>query len=104
MSYAVTQRTQEFGIRIALGAERLDVLRMVLLDSLPIIAVGAAFGTAAALAMTRFVSSLLFGITPSDPVAVLTAILVLATVVLTAATVPAFRAARVDPMVVLRYE
>jgi putative ABC transport system permease protein len=103
-SYAVAQRTQEFGIRMALGARRQDILGMVLRDSLLVVAVGAAVGAAAALAVTRFVASLLFGLTAYDPDTVLIAAGVLSAVALAAAFIPAYRAARTDPMVALRYE
>ena len=104
MSYAVTQRTQEIGIRMALGAGRRYVLEMVLRDSILVLAAGVPVGAVGALVMTRFVASLLFGVTALDPAAVLISVGVLAIVALAAAFIPAYRAARTDPMVALRYE
>jgi predicted permease len=103
-SYSVVQRTREIGIRMALGAGRVDVRRLVVRQGLRLVAVGAVLGTAGALALTRVISSLLFGVSPTDPVAFGGVVLLLATVAILASWLPARRAARVDPMVALRAE
>jgi predicted permease len=104
LSYEVARRTREIGIRMALGAEGRDVLQLVVGHGIALAVVGAVAGIAAALALTRLLSSLLFGVKPADP-ATLTAIAVLlAVVALAASYIPARRATRVDPMVALRYE
>jgi predicted permease len=103
-SYSVTRRTNEIGIRIALGAARTDVLWLFLRETLALVAVGGMIGTPIALACAKFVKSLLFGLTPSDPNSVLLALLVLAGVAAAACLLPARRATKVDPMVALRYE
>jgi putative ABC transport system permease protein len=104
MAYAVTQRTQEFGIRMALGASPADVLKQVFLEGGRLAALGLAIGLVAALALTRLMASLLFGVKPSDPVTLGMAAALLAFVALAACYIPARRATRVDPLVALRYE
>jgi predicted permease len=104
MAYAVTQRTQEFGIRMALGASPADVLKQVVLDGGRLAALGLALGLIAALALTRLMASLLYGVNPSDPVSLGVAAALLAVVALAACYIPARRATRVDPLVALRYE
>jgi len=104
MAYAVTERTQEFGIRMALGASAADVLREVLLEGGRLTGLGLAFGVAAALALTRLMSSLLFQVNPTDPAILALAGAILAGVALTACYIPARRATRVDPLVALRDE
>lgn len=103
-AYWVTQRTQEIGLRMALGAQSRVVLRMVLRQSLLAGAVGIAIGVAFALILTRLLRSLLFGVAPTDPAAFLIAALTMLAMILLAAWVPARRAAQVDPMTALRHE
>jgi putative ABC transport system permease protein len=104
MAYRVGQRRHEIGIRIALGAERRDVLRLVLGDGAKLAGVGIAIGIAGALALTRLMTSLLFEVTPTDPQTFAVVAILLAIVALAACYVPTRRALRVDPMVALRYE
>jgi predicted permease len=104
MTYMVARRTREIGIRVALGAERAEVLRMVLREALGLVAVGTLFGLPLALAFTRLISSQLYGIRPYDPWAITIATVVLASVSALASFVPARRATQVDPIVALRYE
>jgi putative ABC transport system permease protein len=104
MAYAVAQRTQEIGIRMALGAQRADVLRLVLGNGMRLWLTGVALGVAGALLATRWMSSLLYGVSAVDPVAFVIAPLLLAGVAVLATVIPARRAMRTDPTVALRYE
>ena len=104
ISYAVTQRTQEIGIRMALGANRRNVTTLVVRHGLMLAALGVAVGCGGGLAVTRFLSSLLFEVRPTDPVTFVAVSAILAAVALVACYIPAHRAAKVDPMVALRCE
>jgi predicted permease len=104
ISYSVVTRTHEIGIRLALGAQRTDVARMVLAHGFKILVLGLAIGTLAAVALSRAMSSLLFGIRAVDPITFLAIPVLLTGVAMLASYLPARRATRVDPMIALRYE
>jgi predicted permease len=104
ISFAVTQRTQEIGIRMALGAQPANVVRMVLGEGVRTMLIGIAIGMVCALALARTVAHLLYGIAPSDPVTFALVPVILAAVGLVACWIPARRATRVDPLIALRYE
>jgi putative ABC transport system permease protein len=104
ISYSVTERTQEFGLRMALGAMRGDVLQMVLWRGLRMVAVGIAAGALGALAVTRVLSGYLFGVTGHDPATFAAVAGISIAVAVAACAIPALKATRVDPMVALRYE
>lgn len=104
LAYSVARRTHEIGVRVALGARRADVLRLVLAQGLGVTAAGVIVGVAAALLLTRFIRSLLYGVAPSDPATFAVVLLLLFAVALAASLLPARRATRVDPIVALRYE
>lgn len=104
IAYGVTQRTQEFGIRIALGAERRDVLRLVLGQGARLALLGIGLGAILALMLSKFLAALLYGISPSDPLTFVGVAFLLGFVALAACYVPARRAMKVDPMLALRYE
>jgi predicted permease len=104
MSYSVARRTNEIGIRMALGAESRDVLRLVMRESMVMVAIGIAAGLAIAFASGRFVATLLFGLPPTDPTSIALAVGVMVLVSAVAGYLPARRASRVDPMVALHYE
>jgi putative ABC transport system permease protein len=104
MNYSVSQRTREIGIRVALGAETRDVLRLVLRQGLTLALLGVALGVAASLALTRLMKTLLFGVSTTDPLTFGSVALLLAFVALLACWIPARRATKVDPMIALRCE
>jgi putative ABC transport system permease protein len=104
MAYSVAARTQEMGIRMSLGAEPRDILKLVVKQGMRLALIGVAIGVVASLALTRLISTLLFGVSASDPLAFSLAAAVLVVTALAACYLPARRATRVDPMIVLRYE
>jgi predicted permease len=104
VSYSVTQRTREIGIRVALGAERVDVLRLILAQAAKLALAGEVIGFLVARGLTRLMASMLFGIGAADPLTFASVAILLTAVALAACYIPARRAMRVDPMVALRYE
>jgi len=104
LSYAVRRRLREIGIRMALGAQARDVLRMILGYGAKLAAIGVGIGALSAFGLTRLMTSQLFGITATDPVTFATVALLLVLIALAACYLPARRATKVDPMVALRYE
>jgi putative ABC transport system permease protein len=104
LSFSVTQRTQEIGVRVALGARSRDVLRVILSHGLKLFMVGAVLGIGAALVLSQTLSHLLYGVSASDPLSFLMVIFMLGIVTLLACYIPARRAMRIDPSVALRYE
>jgi ABC-type antimicrobial peptide transport system permease subunit len=104
ISFLVTERTHEIGIRLALGAQRKKILKMVLRQGLGLAISGAAVGLVAALIVSHLMAGLLYGVRPTDPLTFLGVSLVLTAVALAACYIPAMRAMHVDPLVALRYE
>ena len=104
LSFSVSQRTQEFGVRMALGAEASDVRRMMIRQGLRLAAVGIAIGVAGAFGVTRLIGSLLYDVTPTDPLSFAGVVALMLGVAAAAAYLPARRATQVDPMVALRSE
>lgn len=104
MAYSVTQRTHEIGVRMALGANSRDVLRLVTGQGLRLVCIGVALGVAGGAAVSRLLSSLLFGLSPFDPIAYVSVSLFLLLIAMAATYLPARRATKVDPMVALRHE
>jgi putative ABC transport system permease protein len=104
LAYSVAQRAREIGVRVALGAQRVDVLQMMLRGALVLVCMGVMLGAAGAFAVTRVLERFLFEVKPSDPATFALVALMLASVALAASCIPARRAMKVDPMVALRYE
>jgi putative ABC transport system permease protein len=104
MSYSVAQRTREIGIRMALGAQRSDVLKMTVKQGLKLVGLGLVIGVVTAFVLTRLMASLLFGVSATDPMTFATIALVLTAVAVFASYIPALRATKVDPMEALRYQ
>jgi ABC-type antimicrobial peptide transport system permease subunit len=102
ISFVVTQRRQEIGVRVALGAQSDDVLWLVLRQGTTLALIGIGIGAVAALALTRLIGGLLYGVSTTDPLAFISVIVLLTVVATLASLIPARRAARVDPMTVLR--
>ena len=104
LSYAVSRRTREIGVRMALGAERHAIRRAILRESIQLVGAGVVLGLFAVSVATRFIGSVLFGVSPYDPATLISAVIVMVTVSAVATTVPTRRATRIDPMAVLRAE
>jgi ABC-type antimicrobial peptide transport system permease subunit len=104
IAYSVSQRTREIGVRVALGAQRTNVLSLVLGHGALLAAVGLGLGLVGALGVTRLLQSMLFGVSPFDPLSFAAVTLVLGTIAFVASYIPALRAAKVDPIVALREE
>ena len=104
LAYTVARRSKEMGIRLALGAPRKRLIAMVLTAAVRLVMVGVVLGVPAALAASRLVKSMLFGLEPTDPATIVGAVCVLSTAALVAAYLPAWRASRVDPLVALRHD
>ena len=103
-AYTMNQRTREIAIRMALGAQRAEILRMVIGGGMRLVLIGICIGVAAALGLARFLSNILFGVKPTDPMTFVSVVTMLLGVAMLACYLPARRATKVDPMVALRHE
>jgi putative ABC transport system permease protein len=104
MSYTVTQRTSEIGIRMSLGAEARDIMRLIVGQALKLVGIGILVGVIVALGATRVMTTLLYGITATDPLTFVSICLIIGAIALIASYVPANRATKVDPLVAIRYD
>ena len=104
MAFLVQTRTHEIGVRMALGAQAIDILRMIVLQGLTITFAGIVIGVVTAIMLTRLMSGLLFGVSASDPVTLVAISLLILLIALIASYVPAWRATKLDPLIALRYE
>ncbi len=104
MNYAVTQRTTEIGIRMALGAEQRDVFKLIVGNAARLVVIGAVIGVVGALLSSRAIGTLLYGVKPADPWTFAVIVVVIAGTALLASYLPARRAAKVDPLVAIRYD
>jgi putative ABC transport system permease protein len=104
IAYSVSQRTQEIGVRMAIGAQRRDVLRLIVGQGMRLVLGGMLIGIAGAVAMAKLLANFLYGITAADPATFVTTFVALAAVALIACGIPARRATKIDPLVALRYE
>ncbi|HEX6213473.1 MAG TPA: FtsX-like permease family protein, partial [Vicinamibacterales bacterium] len=102
VSYAVAQRTAEFGTRMALGARAADVVRLVAKEAVVLLAIGLAIGLSGGIGVAFGMQSLLFGLSPADPVSIATVVALLSLVMMTATALPAWKASRIDPVIALR--
>jgi putative ABC transport system permease protein len=104
IAYAVTQRTHDIGVRMALGAEPPDVLRLIVREGMILVLIGVSIGLLGAFGLTRFLASVLYGVRPTDPAIFVFVSLLLVAVAMLASYIPARRATKVDPVVALRHE